>query len=278
MVAFSIAPFAFGTEWGVRFLTFLSSPAQPVIFPVTWAASWGSFGIIAALAWRWAGLYPLRAVFLGAAVPFGATGGFEIVYQLVGDRVQPWGFGMSTVAWVGIVLWTLPGVATAPWWKVGRWFGLLLAIEAIGFVAWASIGYPQVTWGSLTQVPLAYAFNIGLKVGAFLLIAAPTYEGVRRERRAHLPPPNEGRGSPAPDAGGEFSATPSSRVSPSPDGRASGAPPSGPADRSPDGIGEARPRAIGLRSSPRRPGGPSVARASNGPPARFPQGATAPRA
>ncbi len=233
MVAFGLAPSPLQSEWGAKFLTYLSSPAHPVIFPVTWTASWASFGVIAVLSWRWAGLHPLRAVCLGAAIPFGATGGFEIVYQLVGDRVQPWGFGMSVIAWVALVLWTLPGVATAPWWKVGRPFWALLAMEAIGFGAWVAIGYPQVTWGSPAEQPLAYGFNILLKVGAFLLVAVPTYEGVREVRaertpptrpRADLPPSDETEVRPGlfvrpeptgpADTGGGAPRPPGSRVTP----------------------------------------------------------------
>lgn len=207
MVAFSIAPFAFGIGWGVKFLVWLSSPDQPVIYPVTWTASWLSFLLTATVAWRRRGLHPLRAVFVGAALPFGATGTFEIVYQFIGAGVQPGGFGMSTISWIGIVLWTLPSVTAVPYWRVTRTFWAVLLAEAVGFAAWAAVGYPQVTWGNIAQEPAAYAFNIALKLGAFALFALPTLAGLRTQPASEQPggasPASlDSVGSPSPVCGG----------------------------------------------------------------------------
>jgi hypothetical protein len=171
------APFGFGPGYSIKFVAYLGDPGQGGIFPVTWAASWCTFVIAAVAGRRWTNLGTVRSMLVAASLPFGATGVFEIVYQLVGDWVQPGGFHMSHFSWISIVLWAAVGATSFVYWRVSWEFGLVVVLLVGGFLAWAAEGYSQITWGSITAEPWAYGFNIALKVGAFVLFLLPTLRG-----------------------------------------------------------------------------------------------------
>jgi hypothetical protein len=117
---------------------------------------------------------------VAASIPFGATGLFEILFQAIGVTVRPLGFYFGPYDWFAISLWTAIGITGLPFWKITRVFWLSLAVTAGGFWAWVLVGYPQVTWGTIENVPVAYAFNSALKVMTFVLFALPTAQGIRR--------------------------------------------------------------------------------------------------
>jgi len=182
LFAVNDASFGFGPQYSLKFVAYLSDPRQGGIFPFTWSASWVTFVIAWVAGVRWTSLGRWRSLVVAASLPFGATGAFEIVYQFTGAEVQPWGFQMSAFSWISIVLWTAVAATSLPYWRVTWDFGVLVALFAGGFIGWAALGYPQITWGAISQEPLAYGFNIALKGGAFLLFLLPTLRGWQTPR------------------------------------------------------------------------------------------------
>jgi hypothetical protein len=181
----SDAPSIFGPQYAVRFGAYLSNPNQGGIFPFTWTASWCTFLIATYAGVRWTSLRLPRSILVAASLPFGATGVFELVYQFTGSVVQPWGFNMAAFAWFDLVLWTAVGFTSCVYWRITWDYLVLLGLFALGFIAWAAIGYPQITWGTIAQQPIAYGLNVALKGGAFALFLLPTLRGwqtVRTDR------------------------------------------------------------------------------------------------
>src|SRR5713101_4222848 len=88
----SLAPFAYGWQWGQNFIHYLTSPTSNQISPVTWSAAWITFGSTFLLTFRWTRLNALRCAMVAASIPFGATGFFEILFQGIGLTVRPLGF------------------------------------------------------------------------------------------------------------------------------------------------------------------------------------------
>jgi len=118
---------------------------------------------------------------VAASIPFGATGLFEILFQAIGVAVH---FTWGLYDWFALLLWTAIGITGVPFWKITRLFWLSMALFAGGFSAWMLVGFPQVTSGTIGSVPVAYGFNIALKVMAFVLFVLPTLQGIRRSRVA----------------------------------------------------------------------------------------------
>lgn len=193
-------PGAYGPAYLEKFVEYLTDPAQGGIFPFTWTAAWASFLAVAAAAERWSTLGRARGLLVAGSVPFAATGLFEIVYQFVGAQVQPSAFRLAPFDWFSLVLWTAVGAVGLLYARLAWDFGLAAGAFAAGFVAWGLDGYPQITWGTIEQVPVAYAFNIALKGLAFLLILLPIVRGLRGRRSDDRPgaaPPPEPRSDPA---------------------------------------------------------------------------------
>jgi hypothetical protein len=190
---FSLAPFAYGWQWGLNFIHYLISPTANQISPATWSAAWIAFGSTFLLMFRWTRLSVLRCVMVAASIPFGATGLFEILFQGLGLTFRPLWFHWGPYDWFALSLWTAISITAVPFWKITRLFWLFLAAFAGGFSAWVLSGYPQATWGTIETVPVAYAFNITLKVIAFVLFALPTLQGIRKSWVAKPYGPNSKR-------------------------------------------------------------------------------------
>ncbi len=191
----SLAPFAYGWQWGQNFVHYLVVPTANQISPVTWSAAWITFGSTFLLMFLWTRLNALRCAMVAASIPFGATGLFEIIFQAIGVTVQPLGFYMRPYDWFAISLWTAIGITALPFWKLTRVFWLAVAGIIGGFWAWVLIGYPQASWGTIESVPVPYAFNIALKVMTFVLFALPMLQGIRRSLVAKPQRPNLNRAS-----------------------------------------------------------------------------------
>jgi hypothetical protein len=187
---FSLAPFAYGWQWGLNFIHYLISPTANQISPVTWSASWITFASIFSLMFWWTRLSVLRCVMVAASIPFGSTGLFEILFQGIGLTFKPLWFHWGPYDWFALSLWTAIGITVVPFWKITRLFWISLTALAVGFSAWVLSGYSQATWGTIETVPIAYAFNITLKVMAFVLFALPTLQGIRRSWVAKPHGPN----------------------------------------------------------------------------------------
>jgi hypothetical protein len=174
---FSLAPFAYGWQWGLNFIHYLLVPTANQISPVTWSAAWLTFGTTFFLMFLRTRLNVLRCMMVAASIPFGATGLFEILFQLIGVTVH---FRWGPYDWFALLLWTAIGIAGVPFWKITRLFWLSLTVFAGGFSVWLLAGFPQVTWGTIESVSVAYGFNIALKAMAFIVFALPTLQGIRR--------------------------------------------------------------------------------------------------
>jgi hypothetical protein len=188
----SLAPFAYGWQWGQTFVHYLVVPTANQISPVTWSAAWISFVGTFFLMFLWTHLNTWRCAMVAASIPFGATGLFEILFQSIGVTVH---FAWGPYDWFAISLWAAIGITGLPFWKLTWVFWLSLAGIIGGFWAWALVGFPQVTWGTIENVPVAYAFNIGLKVMIFVLFALPTIQGIRESYVAKPHRPNMNRAS-----------------------------------------------------------------------------------
>jgi hypothetical protein len=182
----SMAPFAYGWQWGQNFVHYLVSPTANQISPVTWSAAWVTFGTTFFLMFRWTRLNALRCAMVGASIPFGATGLFEVLFQGIGLTFRPLWFHWGPYDWFVLLLWTSIGITGVPFWKITRLFWFSLAVFVGGFSAWVLAGYPQATWGTIESVPVAYGFNIILKAMAFVLFSLPLLQGIRRSRVAQL--------------------------------------------------------------------------------------------
>jgi hypothetical protein len=167
----------------MSFLLYLTHPFETPIFPFTWSAAWVVFIGALVASKRWTHLGLLRGALVGISPPFGGTGLFEIVYQFTGARVQSWAFHMSAYDWFGLVPWTAVGLTSLPLWKLTWDYWALVGLTTTGFLAWALVGFPQVTWGTIQQIPVAYAFNIALKGAAYLVFLPPTVRGFREQSR-----------------------------------------------------------------------------------------------
>src|SRR5690349_13376532 len=99
---FSLAPFAYGWQWGQNFVHYLISPTASLISPVTWSAAWITFGSTFFLMILWTRLNTLRCAMVAASIPFGATGLFEILFQAIGVTVH---FTWGPYDWFAISLW-----------------------------------------------------------------------------------------------------------------------------------------------------------------------------
>jgi hypothetical protein len=173
----SLAPFAYGLQWGQLFVYYLVTPTANQISPVTWTAAWTTFGLTLVLMVRWTRLSILRCAMVAVSVPFGATGVFEIIFQAIGVSVR--GFHWGPFDWFAISLWTAIGITGLPFWRLTKMFWFWLAGTIGGFGAWALVGYPQVGWGVGESVLVAYTFNIALKVMVFFLFATPMVNGIQ---------------------------------------------------------------------------------------------------
>lgn len=140
----------------------------------------------------WTRLNVMRCAMVAASIPFGATGLFEILFQTIGVTVH---FTWGPYDWFAISLWAAIGITGLPFWKLTWVFWFSLAGIIGGFWAWALLGFPQVTWGTIENVPVAYAFNIALKVMTFVLFALPMVQGIRESNVAKSNGPNLNRAS-----------------------------------------------------------------------------------
>lgn len=140
----------------------------------------------------WTHLNVWRCATVAASIPFGATGLFEIFFQTIGVTVH---FSWGPYDWFAISLWAAIGITGLPFWKLTWAFWFSLAGIIGGFWAWALVGFPQVTWGTIENVPVAYAFNIALKVMTFVLFALPTIQGIRESYVAKPHGPSLNRAS-----------------------------------------------------------------------------------
>ncbi|MCI4331019.1 MAG: hypothetical protein L3K19_04145, partial [Thermoplasmata archaeon] len=174
----SVGLFARSFTWAL--LTGPAGGGQGPIFPVTWTCAWLSFALALLYLRRGTSLGWLRALAVAAGVPFGATGVFEIAYQITGVLVQPVPFAHAPLQWAWLASWTSLGAVTLPFWRLDRRWAWVATTFGAGFVLWGIAGFPQVTWGNVTQVPEAYAFNVPLKVLAFVLMLLPVLVGLRR--------------------------------------------------------------------------------------------------
>ena len=170
-----------GTRWFDVFFEYLTNPnPDPTtvpIHPVTVLAAWTTFAIALTVFAKYSRINLWRSLMLSAAIPFGATGLFEIIYEILGDTIQPGAFHLGTFDWLSLILWTSLGAVTIPFWKFTKEWLLLMIGTSLGFTIWAIIGFPQVTWGTLYQEPLAYIFNSTLKISTFLIILVPIVQG-----------------------------------------------------------------------------------------------------
>ncbi|HEV2316004.1 MAG TPA: hypothetical protein VGV89_00290 [Thermoplasmata archaeon] len=144
------------------------------IFPITWVSAWVTFFVVLWLLRTRTELGTVRAVLVAATVPFGATGVFEISYQLMGSVLQPWAFHAVYAWWV---LWTAIGFTGIGYFRFGRAVWVLLTGYLGGFLAWGATGFDQVEWGPPATHPLAYGFNIPLKIAAFVLFGLVVHYG-----------------------------------------------------------------------------------------------------
>src|SRR5216683_8024734 len=134
----SLAPFAYGWQWGQNFVHYLVSPTASLISPVTWSAAWIIFGSTFLLIFLWTRLNALRCAMVAASIPFGATGLFEILFQAIGVTVH---FTWGLYDWFALLLWTTIGVTGVPFWRITRLFWLSMALFAGGFSAWMLTGF-----------------------------------------------------------------------------------------------------------------------------------------
>ena len=166
-----------GTSWLLLFFRYLTNPnPSPSYAPVhfiTLTAVWASFFLCLGVCIRLPHLKVLRSVTLSASIPFGGTGLFEIVYQLIGRSAQPWAFHMTIFEWVMLIVWAGMGAVTIPFWRLTKDWVVLGAVTLTGFLIWYVVGFPQVTWGGFSQEPLAYCFNSSLKLGCLLIFLMP---------------------------------------------------------------------------------------------------------
>jgi hypothetical protein len=173
----SVTLYYFGWNWVTTFFQFLGNPGDGPIFPLTWSLAWGTFLATAWLAVRRIGMHPIRALMVGLSVPFGATGLFELVYQEVGAASHPGVFYMSESAWIALVLWASLGLTGTAYWSITRIHLSLVIVFLLGFIGWEGAGYPQVvSGGGLT----AWAFNLSLKAGAYVIVAMPLWVGLTK--------------------------------------------------------------------------------------------------
>jgi hypothetical protein len=138
------------------------------IFPYTWASSLLLFvyGV-----WLFRVRYRLdylRSVVYALSLSFAATSLFEILYQNIGA-----GAGVGNQQLEGQLI-NLSAIAlalsTVRFWRVSKpWLVAVLAFAA-GWVAWRAVGYPQIYDSDPALAREAYAFNAGLKVGAYVVL------------------------------------------------------------------------------------------------------------
>ncbi|MHB8565494.1 MAG: hypothetical protein ACYC7D_04590 [Nitrososphaerales archaeon] len=174
----------YGLKYVAAFLQYFTLQQSNQIFPFTLAAAWIVFIACFIVSIKRAHLNPLRAFVVAATLPFSGAGGFELIYQLIGERVQPCCFGPNAAAPVGpyeilsALTWVALGLTGLGFWKITRKFWIICLLIVLGFAVWVWIGFPQVTWGSPEQEPLAYALNILLKGGLFLIFLIPVLDGM----------------------------------------------------------------------------------------------------
>ncbi len=178
----------YGLKFVVAFLQYFTLEQSNQVFPFTLAFAWMVFVSTFAISIKRASLNPPRAFVVSATLPFSGAGGFELVYQVIGERVQPCCFGPNAAAPFGpyevlsALTWVALGLTGLGFWKVTSKFLILLALIFAGFAAWVLIGFPQVTWGTFSQYPIAYALNIGLKAALFAIFSLPVIEGLNATR------------------------------------------------------------------------------------------------
>jgi hypothetical protein len=121
-----------------------------------------------------------RAVVIGASVPVGAVGLFEIPYQEIRAAAFPGlaGVGLPTGAVVALTAWILVGFSGIGWMRFDRVTAALGLALILGFAAWWALGYPQVVTPPGGNLPIAYAFNVGLKWLCFTWFAALILRGL----------------------------------------------------------------------------------------------------
>lgn len=154
-----------------------TAEGQGPVFPVTWVASILSFGVALVLLRARTPLDWKRSVLISGSIPFAATGSFEITYQASGSILQPWAFHALYPFWI---LWTSIGLVGVGYFAPGRYFWLTFVSFLTGFLAWDLSGFSQVEWGPPSSYPIAYAFNIPLKIAAFALFLLLLHYGTAK--------------------------------------------------------------------------------------------------
>jgi hypothetical protein len=171
----------YGPSWFLIFLEYLTNPnPDPAYVPihfVTLAAAWSTFTVCFVTRIRHSHLAVARSFMISASIPFGGTGLFEIIYQLMGRFLQPWAFHMTTFDWVTLIIWTSLGVVNMPLWRLTPDWFMLTFLTMTGFLAWCMVGFPQVTWGNVFEEPVAYFFNSMLKIATCAMFLVPTVHG-----------------------------------------------------------------------------------------------------
>jgi hypothetical protein len=159
----------------------LSGMTPDPILPFTLAAALVSAIVVWRALARRSTLSGARRLLVAISVCIGPVGAFEIPFQLIRGYVFPSlaGGEVGAGTWLALSSWVLVGLTGLALMRFSwRFVGLGMA-TVLGFLAWWAVGFPQVTFGSPTQVAVAYLFNVPLKFAAFALFALPLVEGLR---------------------------------------------------------------------------------------------------
>ncbi len=164
-----------GISWFGGFLRFFAVQApNGVTFPVTYGMAWIIFLSILylkrGLGWR--------GFAIAGTAPFGGAGLFELLQDVTGTVLQPTVWIFNGWGLLNLLAWVLLGLTGMYYWKLGRvWWFLALSYPVL-WILWGLKGFPQVTWGSFSQYPLAYIFTILLKVESYIIFGLPIWNEV----------------------------------------------------------------------------------------------------
>ncbi len=153
----------------------LQEPNGP-IFPVTISMVWLTFLTVW---WRRRDL-GFKGFIVAGCAPFGGAGLYEIAQDAVGQSAFGWRF--DPMGLFDLAVWVAVGLTGVYYWKRGKTTLTLALLFVIGFLAWGLIGFPQIT--ASQPEPVAFAFNVALKVLSFLIFLVPLSWRASTSRRA----------------------------------------------------------------------------------------------
>jgi hypothetical protein len=144
--------------------------ADPII-PFTLAFAFATSAAIVFILYRQHHLNAPRSLLVAIASVIGAVGVFEIPYQAIRGYVFPTldGGWPSFGAWLALCAWVILGFTGVGFMRVSRPLAVLLGLIALGFLGWWAFGYPSASVPPGGNLAVAYAFNVPLKLGCFLI-------------------------------------------------------------------------------------------------------------